>query len=141
MTLEQFQRYQEETFDSFCKAIIRNESANAHNEIAARAEKEISFSSLSDSDLQSFNTVDVYHPYCKKYHVRGNVVCVYDPTLGEILQHISPQRREIILLCYFLGFSDSEIGRLLHIDHRTVDYRRNAALRRLRELLEEMDNA
>lgn len=141
MTLEQFQRYQEETFDSFCKAIIRNESANAHNEIIKRAEKEVSFSCLSSDDLQSIKTVDDYRPYCKKYYVRGNVVCVNDPALGEILQHISPQRREIILLCYFLGFSDSEIGRLLHIDHKTVDYRRKAALRRLRELLEEMDNA
>lgn len=140
MTLEQFKRYQEETFDSFCKAVIRNESANAHNEIIARADKEVSFSSLSTSDLQAFKTVDDYRPYCRKYYVRGNVVCVYDPVLGEILQHISPQRREIILLCYFLGYSDSEIGRLLHIDHKTVDYRRNVALRRLRELLEGMDN-
>ena len=140
MTLEQFKRYQEETFDSFCKAVIRNESANAHNEISERAEKEVSFSSLSSSDLQAFKTVDEYHPYCKKYNVRGNIVCVYNPALGEILQHISPQRREIILLCYFLGYSDSEIGRLLHIDHKTVDYRRNTALRRLRELLEGMEN-
>ena len=136
MTLEQFQRYQEETFDAFCKAVIRNESANAHNEINIRAEKEINFSSLSPSELQSFQIEDIYHTYCKKYHVWGNVVCVYDPTLGEILQHIAPQRRDIILLYYFLGFSDSEISQLLHIDRKTVDYRRKAALKRLRELLE-----
>lgn len=141
MTFEQFQRYQEETFDAFCKAVIRNESANAHKEMDERAEKEIPFSCLSPSDLQSITTVDVYRPYRKKYHVRGNIVYVYDPTLGEILQHISPQRREVILLCYFLGFNDSEIGRLLHIDHKTVDYRRNAALQRLRELLEDGDYA
>lgn len=140
MTLEQFKRYQEETFDSFCRAIIRNESANAHNEITSRAEKEVSFSCLSPNELRSVKTVDDYRPYCKKYNVRGNIVCIYDPALGEILQYILPERREIILLCYFLGFSDSEIGRLLHIDHKTVDYRRTAALRRLRELLEGMDN-
>ena len=140
MTLEQFQQYQEETFDSFCKAIIRNESANAHKEVAIRAKREVSFSSLSPNDLQAFKTEDVYRPYCKKYHVRGNIVCIYDPTLGEILQYISPQRREIILLSFYFGFSDSQIGCLLHIDHKTVDYRRKAALRRLRELLEGMDN-
>lgn len=140
MTLEQFQRYQEETFDAFCKAVIRNESTNAHNEMNLRAEKEINFSSMSPSELQSFQTEDTYHTYCKKYHVRGNVVCVHDPTLGEILQHISPQRREIIFLCYFLGFSDSEIGQLLQIDRKTVDYRRKAALQRLRELLEVADD-
>ena len=136
MTLEQFQRYQEETFDAFCKAVIRNESANAHSEMDMRAEKEINFSSLSPSELQSIQTEDIYHTYCKQYQVRGNVVCVYDPTLGELLQRISSQRREIILLCYFLGFSDSEIGQLLHINRRTVNNRRKAALQRLRELLE-----
>lgn len=141
MTLEQFHKYQEQTFDSFTKTTIRNESANAHNEIASRMEKEVSFSCLPHDDLQSFQTVDIYRPYRKTYHVRGNVVHVYDPTLGELLQHISPQRREVILLCYFLGLTDSEIGRLLHIDHKTVNYRRSAALQRLREFLEEMDNA
>ena len=141
MTLEQFHRYQEQSFDSFIKTTIRNESANAHNEIASRMKKEVSFSCLSHDDLQSFQNVDTYHPYRKTYRVRGNIVHVSDPTLGELLQQISPQRREVILLCYYLGFSDSEIGRLLHIDPKTVDYRRNAALRRLRELLEEMDNA
>lgn len=141
MTVEQFQRYQEETFDAFCKAVIRNESANAHKEMDQRAEREVPISSLAPSEIQSLQTVDIYRPYCKKYQVRGNIVCVYDPVLGEILQRISLQRREIILLRYFLGISDSEIGRLLHIDHKTVSYRRSAALQRLRELLEEMDNA
>lgn len=106
MTPEQFQRYQEQTFDSFCKTVIRNESANAHNEIAARAEKEVTFSSLGESDLQSLQTVDTYRHYCRKYHVRGLVICVHDSTLGEILQHITPQRRDVVLLSYFLGFSD-----------------------------------
>ena len=121
IAIEQFQRYQEETFDAFCKAVIRNESANAHNEMDMRAEKEINLSCLSPTELQSIQTEDIYHTYCKQYHVRGNIVCVYDPTLGEILQHISPQ--------------------LLHINRRTVDNRRKAALQRLRELLEEVDDA
>lgn len=139
MTLEQFQRYQEQSFDSFTKITIRNESANAHNEIASRTEKEISFSCLSHDDLQSFQTIDKYRPYRKTFYAHGNIVHVYDPTLGELLQYISPQRREVILLYYFLGLTDSEIGCLLHIDHKTVNYRRNTALRRLRELLEGLD--
>lgn len=139
MTFEQFQRYQEQSFDSFTKITIRNESANAHKEIALRAEKEISLSCLSNDDLQAFHTLDNYHPYCKTFQARGNIIHVYDPTLGKLLQYISPQRREVILLYYFLGLTDSEIGRLLHIDHKTVNYRRSTALRRLRELLEELD--
>lgn len=140
MTLEQFYTYQEQTFDSFVKTTIRNESKNANREFAARAEKEINISCLSDSELQSFMSVDTYHPYCKIYRVRKKIVHVYDPTLGELLQYISPPRRDVILLCYFLELNDSEIGRLLHIDHKTVDYRRRSALQRLRELIEEAEH-
>lgn len=46
MTLEQFYTYQEQTFDSFCKAVIRNESIDAFRELAHRREHEIEFSAL-----------------------------------------------------------------------------------------------
>lgn len=110
MTLEQYQRYQEETFDAFCKAVIRNESANAHNEMNAMSEKEINFSALSPSDLQSFQTEDVYRTYCRKYQVRENVISVYDPTLGEILQHVSPN---VGKLSFYIIFSALTIPKLV----------------------------
>lgn len=141
MTLEQFYRYQEESFDAFCKKAIRNESAAAHMKLNKRAEKETTFSDLSDTELNSLYTLDVYRPYCKTFPVCGYMVRVYDATLGELLQHISPQRRDVILMGYFLGFNDYQISKLLHIDHKTVDYRRTEALRRLRELLEDSENA
>ncbi len=141
MTLERFYRYQEESFDAYCKKVIRNESATVHAKLKDRAEKEITFSNLSDHELKSLYTLDIYHPYCKTFPVRGYTVRVYSPTLGEILQYISPQRRDVILMSYFLGFNDCQIGKLLHIDHKTVDYRRTEGLRRLKELLEGFENA
>lgn len=63
------------------------------------------------------------------------------PALGEVLQYIAPPRRDVILLCYFLELSDAEIGRLLHINRKTVSYRRESALRKLKELLEGLDDA
>lgn len=140
MTKEQFYTYQQQTFDSFSKTVIRNKSIDILREYALRAEKEVSLSDMPLHDLNELRITDTYHPYCKTYSVQGNLIRVYDPVLGELLQHISPQRRDVILLCYFLELSDTEIGRLLHIDHRTVAYRRSTALRRLRELLEGMDN-
>lgn len=141
MTLEQFQKYQKESFDAFCKSVIRNESAKAHAKLNYRAEIESTFSDLSDAELNLFHTFDDYHPYCKTFPVREYTVHVYDPTLGEILQHLSPQRRDVLLMGYFLGFNDNQISKLLHIDHKTVDYRRTEGLRRLKELLEDMEDA
>ena len=141
MTLEQFYRYQEESFDAFCKKVIRNAASSAHRKLDEKAEKEASLSDLSESELNLLHTFDVYQTYCKTFPVRGYLVQVYDPDLGEVLQHLSPQRRDVLLLGYFLGFNDYQIGRALHIDHKTVDYRRTEGLRRLRELLGDLEDA
>ena len=141
MTLEQFQKYQEESFDAFCKKVIRNAAFSAHRQLDEKAEKEPCLSDLSERELSLLHTVDVYQTYCKIFPVRGYLVRVYDPDLGEVLQHLSPQRRDVLLMGYFLGFNDFQISKLLHIDHKTVDYRRKEGLRRLRELLENLEDA
>ena len=141
MTLEHFRRYQEETFDTFCKKVIRNAAFSAHQQLDEKAEKETSLSDISEVELNLLHSVDVYRTYCKTFPVCGYLIQVYDPDLGEVLQRLTPQRRDVLLLGYFLGFNDYQIGRALHIDHKTVDYRRTEGLRRLRELLEDLEDA
>lgn len=140
MNIEQFQKYQEETFDAFCKAVMRNECIEAHRELAARAEREIQLSVLSESELAGHFTEDTYHPYCKSYVVQGNIVKIHNPALGEILASLSPQRRDIVLLHYYLDYSDAEIAKILKISNDAVRIRKRSTLRRLRELLEGIDD-
>lgn len=40
MTLKQFYRYREESFDAFCKKVIRNAASSAHRKLDEKAEKE-----------------------------------------------------------------------------------------------------
>lgn len=141
MTKEQFYTYQQQTFDSFSKKVVRNKSVDILREYKRRLEKEVSLQDIPLTELCSLSAVDTYHPYCKTYYVRGNTIRIYDPALGEVLQYIAPPRRDVILLCYFLELSDAEIGRLLHINRKTVSYRRESALRKLKELLEGLDDA
>ena len=141
MTKEQFYTYQQQTFDSFSKKVVRNKSVDILREYKRRLEKEVSLQDIPLTELCSLSAVDTYHPYCKTYHVRGNTIRIYDPALGEVLQYIAPPRRDVILLCYFLELSDAEIGRLMHINRKTVSYRRESALRKLKELLEGLDDA
>jgi len=141
MTQEQFRDYQEQSFDAFCKKVIRNEAINIHKRLATLAEKEVSLSSLSHSGLSAFCYDDTYHLYQKTYYVRGTPIRVYDPDLGEVLQFLSPQRRDVILLCFFMDYSDSDIARLLRISSPTVGARKAIALKKLKELLEGIENA
>lgn len=140
MTLEQFYTYQEQTFDSFCKAVIRNESIDAFRELAHRREHEIEFSALSPKELASLQAADPYGCYRKSFRVHGYVVEVCDRSLGEILDYIPSAQRDIVLLSYFLDYSDYEISKLLNMNKSTVQYRRKATLRRLRQLLEDLDH-
>lgn len=141
MTREQYNQYLVKSFISFCKKVIHDEAINAHKQIAARAEREIPLSALSHSELSKLFYDDIYHTYRKTYYVQGKPVDVCDELLGEVLQYLSPQRRDVILLTYFLDYSDADIARLLRISNPTVNDRKNAALKKLKELLEDIQNA
>lgn len=141
MTLQQYYAYLEQTFDSFCKTVIRNKYLDILDEYAQKVRREQSIDTMSDRELSAFYVEDQYHPFCKVFSVKGIEIKVYDHTLAELLQYIPQDRRAVILLCFFLDLNDIEIGQILHIKSNTVKYRRNAALKRLRELLEGIDYA
>lgn len=140
MTKAEFQKYQEQTFDSFCKKMIRNTAISIYREMTARAEREVSLSDLSDSDMASLCTVDTYDAYTKEYSVLGHIIKIHNPQIGEALQFIQPKLRDIILLSYFLDYTNLEIASLLEISYSTVINRRDTALNKLKQQIENMGN-
>ena len=138
MTMQQFHSYKEQQFDAFCKAIIRNESADAHRALSKRFSREISVENMIFAELASLQVSDEYHPDATSFWVQGRRVIVSDWALGQALRSLPPYRRDVILLSYFMECSDSQIGKLLKMDTRTVCSRRTAALARLRSLLEDL---
>lgn len=140
MSPEQFRKYQEESFDSFCKTVIRHEAINAHKRLAALAEKEIPLSTLSPVEISKLCYEDNYRTYSRTYYVKDMPIKVYDPLFGEVLQYLSPQRRDVILLFYFLQYNDSDIARFLRISRSAVIGRKSSALKRLKELLEDVED-
>ena len=141
MTREQFYTYQEQTLDAFIKTVAKNKSIDILREYARQADRETPLSELSPSDIgKSASVTDSYRLYSRPYRVCNYVIQVSDPVIGEVLQYLTPQRREVILLYYFLDYSDAEIGRLLRIDNTTAQYRRRSALKQLKKLVEDMQN-
>lgn len=141
MTREQFYTYLEQSLDSFIKTVARNKSIDILREYARQADRETPLSDLSPSEIgKSASVTDSYRLYSKPYKVCNYVIQVSDPVVGEALQYLTPQRREVILLYYFLELTDVEIGRLLHIDNTTAQYRRRSALKQLKKLVEDMNN-
>ena len=130
--------YLEQSFDSFCKTVIRNEAFKAQREASAREARTVPLSSLPANGESAAFAEDTYRPHRTVFWVRGKRAFVHDPMLAQAIAWLIPRNREIILLYYFFELTDREIGRMTGMSASTVRNRRRAALRRLRELLEVM---
>jgi len=131
--------YQENLFEAYCKRLIENEGKNDRKKIQRRAKREINLSLLAPADLERMGGKDDYDFGGMTFFVRGLRVTVKDPVLGQALASLTPYRRDVILLSYFMGRSDPQIGAILRRDSSTINYQRNRTLARLKKLLEELD--
>lgn len=67
----------------------------------------------------------------------GMNIPVYHEKLSQALTYLMPKDREIILLYFFKGLKDAKVAPLVHMSRPTVSRRRKAAMKRLRELMED----
>ena len=96
--------YLEQTFDSFCKAVIRNESRNIHKRFRKISEHEISLYGLSAADEAKLQTEDSYNTEKPLFTVDEKCFSVDDERLANALDFLTPQRRDVILLSFFLVY-------------------------------------
>lgn len=68
--------------------------------------------------------------------MKGIEVTVTDERIGEAIQFIMPNQRAVLLLSFFKEYSDMDIARLMKISHKTVEYRKAMAMKKLKALLE-----
>ena len=73
------------------------------------------------------------------FDVLGESVGVSDYVLGEALNVLPTDRREIVLMSYFFDMTDREIAENLNMARRTVASHRKIALQELRKLMESED--
>jgi RNA polymerase sigma factor (sigma-70 family) len=123
-------------FDSFCKKVLKNEARNVYLAIKRQRDREVFFSELSARELNQLSVTDKYFAAEQVFNVLGDDIIVCDETIAEALRSLPEQRRDIILLSYFLELSDGEIGEKLDLIRSTVQYQRTSTLRELRKLLE-----
>ena len=124
-------------FDAFCKKVLRNDVRNYYDEMKRLRDKEVSFSELSERELEQLSTTDKYFATEQTFNVLGNDVIVNDENIAEALRSLPERKRDIILLSYFLELSDGEIGKKLNLIRSTVQYQRTSTLRELKKIMEE----
>ena len=98
---------------------------------------------LREFDFEPVTTTDEYfvkYDIPTAFTVRGETVIVESELLAAALLRLPEKRREVLLLWYYLGYSDEEIGKICGISRSAVFRRRKIALRLLRKEMEVLEN-
>lgn len=144
MAYDHAQEYgKERAFDAYCKTTLRNAAKDLYRKRKRRQSREVSLSDISDSHDMRFaegGVVDEYFAFAEAFDVRGIPVVVCDRDLASALRNLSIIGRSIVLMSYFLGMSDKEIGRRIGMKRSTVQYQRSKALSQLRRIMESEDD-
>jgi RNA polymerase sigma factor (sigma-70 family) len=125
-----------QAFDSYCKKVLKYKARDCYAKQKRRGEREILFSELSEQELASLAATDKYFTDEYIFRADGESVNVSDSELAEALNGLPQDRRNIILLSYFLDMTDAEIAKRLNLVRRTVAYRRTSTLRELKKIME-----
>ncbi|MDR1464300.1 MAG: sigma-70 family RNA polymerase sigma factor [Oscillospiraceae bacterium] len=126
-------------FDCLMKRVLGGESKNAHIEIARQAERETMFSELTENQHNSLSVTDEYPSDKTRYQVMGFDVDVRGDLLTVALDTLPPNKRDVILLAYFMNMTDVEIARITGFTPANIHYHRTSALKKLKNFLEKED--
>lgn len=135
MELDPKEVLRQQTFDSFCKTVLRNEAKTGHREINRRSQMEVSMSELPESAMEQLAVYDEYPWDYASFQIGNETVYVKNERLAEALAAIPEKDRNIILMYWFLEMADREIAAHLGIARRTVNTHRQTGCELLKKLM------
>lgn len=120
-------------FDSYCKKILWSEMKNYRKECYKRCENEI----LVDEFTYEHSITEDYNSlYDLALFIGEEKFLFENELLYEAVRLLQDDKKKIILYFYFLDMTDLEIAQTLKLIRRTVNYKRNKALKELRKQME-----
>lgn len=123
-------------FGGFCTRVLKNEANRILNEYAKQRDREKSLDDMTQDELTKAASYDRYFQDEYIFEVLGKETVVVGELLAAALAQLPEDKRDVILLSYFLGMTDLEISQQLNAARSTISKRRNNVLKELREYLE-----
>ena len=126
-----------ERFDAYLKKVFANDVKSYYISLSKKREQYVTFSNMTVSEKNKLQHNDVYKSelFSKKVSTKFYDVILHDELLYDAILSLNPKRREIILLKYWGEKTDSEIGELIGMSQRTVNYNKNKSLKILKETI------
>ena len=122
-------------FGGFCVKVLKNEARYIQREYARRREQEQSLDDLTANELEQTASKDRYFNDEHVFEVMGIPVVVTGNLLADAIAQLPEEKRNVILLSYFLGMSDREISERMNVVRQTISKRRLVTLKELRKYL------
>ena len=130
-------RYQ---FDCLCKKVLRERSRDIKRSLVKQAKHEIFLSELASEYLNQIGVMDDYPSDNSYFNVAGFQVAIHCDELAKALSDLSNEKRDIVLLAYYLDMTDREIAEKLDLVRSTVQRKRSNTLKELKTKLEVEQN-
>lgn len=122
-------------FGGFYVKVLKNEARYIQREYARRREQETSLDDLTANELEQTASKDRYFNDEHVFEVIGIPVVVTGNLLADAIAQLPEEKRNVILLSYFLGMSDREISERMNVVRQTISKRRLVTLKELRKYL------
>ena len=122
-------------FGSFCVRVLKNAARNIQRDYARLRDLEKGLDDLNASELEQTATVDKYFMDEHVFEVLGLPIVVTGDLLAEAIAQLPKDKRDVILLSYFVGMNDREISERLNVVRQTISKRRLTTLKELRKYL------
>ena len=143
MNKEQYREHIERTFNAFCKIVLYHAALGVYKKMRKKQQFEVSLDYLREFDFEPVTTTDEYfvkYDMPTTFIIRGKTVVVESEQLAAALLRLPEKRREVLLLWYYLDYSDEEIGKICGISRSAVFRRRKIALLLLQKEMEALEN-
>ena len=127
-------------FDSFCKTILKNEMIDYERARSYRLKHEVSFSELTEGELEQLKTDDEYIAESEMFRVLDYDIEVKDELISEALKYLPEKKRNVILLSFFMDMSDTEIAKHMNLVRSTIHHHRVSSLQALKKIMEGIRN-
>lgn len=140
---EEYKEHIEYTFAAFCKVVLHNAAINAYRDFGRKQKHEVSLDYLmSESFFEPFTTDNYFEKYDNPsvFVVKEQKIVVASKRLADALLRLPEQRRTVLLMYFFLGCTDTEVGNEYGRSRSTANYWKLAALKQLRKEMERLEH-
>ena len=89
---------------------------------------------IDDNELKNANKI------VTKINYKGQEIVVASKRLADALSKLTEQRRNVLFLYFFFGYTDAQIGKVYGRNRSTANYWKLAALKQLRKEMERLEH-